>query len=190
MGALVRGLKRDDVRRGHVLAKPNTISMHNHFVAQVRSQFTGQVMVHRSGHGFQVMVRRSGRGSQVGSQFTGQVMHGSQVRSWFTNRVIVHRSCMVHRSGHGLQVRSWLTSKLVFLSSRRVPRFKRACFVSQCICLLRWFLIRSFVLMVCFEWQAFSLRDSVACGCSAGCIGFGCFCLLPSVLRSADSMTY
>lgn len=37
MGALVRGLKRDDVRRGHVLAKPSTISMHNHFVAQVWS---------------------------------------------------------------------------------------------------------------------------------------------------------
>lgn len=35
MAGLVRGLKRDDIRRGHVLAKPNTISMHNHFVAQV-----------------------------------------------------------------------------------------------------------------------------------------------------------
>jgi translation elongation factor EF-Tu-like GTPase len=36
LGALVRGLKRDDVRRGHILAKPGTISMHNHFAAQVR----------------------------------------------------------------------------------------------------------------------------------------------------------
>jgi len=35
LGALVRGLKRDEIRRGHVLAKPGTISMHNHFVAQV-----------------------------------------------------------------------------------------------------------------------------------------------------------
>lgn len=35
LGALVRGLKRDDIRRGHVLAKPGTVSMHNHFAAQV-----------------------------------------------------------------------------------------------------------------------------------------------------------
>lgn len=35
MGALLRGLKREDLRRGQVLAKANTISMHNHFVAQV-----------------------------------------------------------------------------------------------------------------------------------------------------------
>jgi len=35
LGALIRGLKRDEVRRGHILAKPGTISMHNHFTAQV-----------------------------------------------------------------------------------------------------------------------------------------------------------
>lgn len=35
LGALVRGLKRDDLRRGHILAKPGTITMHNHFTAQV-----------------------------------------------------------------------------------------------------------------------------------------------------------
>ena len=35
VGALLRGIKRDDVRRGHVLAKPGTVSMHNHFAAQV-----------------------------------------------------------------------------------------------------------------------------------------------------------
>ena len=35
VGALIRGVKRDDVRRGHILAKPGTISMHNHFQAQV-----------------------------------------------------------------------------------------------------------------------------------------------------------
>jgi len=36
LGALVRSLKRDEIRRGHILAKPGTISMHNHFAAQVR----------------------------------------------------------------------------------------------------------------------------------------------------------
>ena len=35
LGALIRGLKRDELRRGHILAKPGTISMHNHFTAQV-----------------------------------------------------------------------------------------------------------------------------------------------------------
>jgi len=35
VGALVRGIKREDVRRGHVMAKPGTVSMHNHFSAQV-----------------------------------------------------------------------------------------------------------------------------------------------------------
>lgn len=35
VGALIRGVKRDDVRRGHILAKPGTISMHNHFQAQI-----------------------------------------------------------------------------------------------------------------------------------------------------------
>ncbi|ESO10425.1 hypothetical protein HELRODRAFT_186271 [Helobdella robusta] len=35
MGALLRGLKRDELRRGQVLAKPGTITMHNHFGAQV-----------------------------------------------------------------------------------------------------------------------------------------------------------
>jgi len=35
VGALIRGIKRDDVRRGQILAKPGTISMHNHFAAQV-----------------------------------------------------------------------------------------------------------------------------------------------------------
>jgi len=35
VGALVRGIKRDDIRRGHILAKPGTVSMHNHFKAQV-----------------------------------------------------------------------------------------------------------------------------------------------------------
>jgi len=35
MGALLRGIKRDDIRRGHVVAKPGTVSMHNHFAAQV-----------------------------------------------------------------------------------------------------------------------------------------------------------
>jgi len=35
VGALMRGIKREDVRRGHVLAKPGTVSMHNHFAAQV-----------------------------------------------------------------------------------------------------------------------------------------------------------
>ena len=39
VGALIRGVKRDDMRRGHVLAKPGSISMHNHFQAQVSSFF-------------------------------------------------------------------------------------------------------------------------------------------------------
>ena len=125
--------------------------------------------------------------------------HSSQVRSWFTGQdfyVLSVSSFMVHRSGHSSQVRSWFIGQVMvdvqtgvsFLSES--SSLKRACLVFQGVCWLRWFLIRSFVLMVCFEWQAFSLRDFVACGCSAGCIGLGCFCLLPSVLRSADSMTY
>ncbi len=36
MGALLRGLKKEDLRRGQVLAKPGTISAYNHFAAQVR----------------------------------------------------------------------------------------------------------------------------------------------------------
>jgi len=35
VGALLRGLKRDDIRRGYVVAKPGTVSMHNRFAAQV-----------------------------------------------------------------------------------------------------------------------------------------------------------
>jgi len=35
VGALLRGIKRDDIRRGQILAKPGTVSMHNHFTAQV-----------------------------------------------------------------------------------------------------------------------------------------------------------
>jgi len=35
LGALVRSLKRDELRRGQILAKPGTISMHNQFAAQV-----------------------------------------------------------------------------------------------------------------------------------------------------------
>ena len=35
LGALVRGLKRDDVRRGQVLAKAGSLGMYNHFKAQV-----------------------------------------------------------------------------------------------------------------------------------------------------------
>lgn len=35
LGALIRGVKRDDLRRGFVLGKPGSISMHNHFEAQI-----------------------------------------------------------------------------------------------------------------------------------------------------------
>lgn len=35
LGALVRGLKRDDIRRGMVVAKPGTIKQHDRFEAQV-----------------------------------------------------------------------------------------------------------------------------------------------------------
>ena len=35
VGALIRGLKRGDVRRGQVLAKPGSINMCNRFKAQV-----------------------------------------------------------------------------------------------------------------------------------------------------------
>lgn len=35
MGALLRGLKKEDLRRGQVLAKPGTIAAFNHFAAQV-----------------------------------------------------------------------------------------------------------------------------------------------------------
>ncbi len=35
LGALIRGLKRDEVRRGHIVAKPGTVNMFNKFMAQV-----------------------------------------------------------------------------------------------------------------------------------------------------------
>ena len=35
LGALIRGPKRDDIRRGMILAKPGSINMYNHFQAQV-----------------------------------------------------------------------------------------------------------------------------------------------------------
>ena len=35
MGILLRGVKKDDVRRGMVVAKPGTIKQHDHFEAQV-----------------------------------------------------------------------------------------------------------------------------------------------------------
>ena len=35
MGALLRGLKKTDVRRGMILTKPGTLKMHNNFDAQV-----------------------------------------------------------------------------------------------------------------------------------------------------------
>ena len=37
LGALVRGIKRDDVRRGQVLVKPGTVKMHDNIQAQVIS---------------------------------------------------------------------------------------------------------------------------------------------------------
>ena len=35
IGVLLRGVKRDEVRRGQVLAAPKSVSMYNHFAAQV-----------------------------------------------------------------------------------------------------------------------------------------------------------
>ena len=35
MGALIRNIKRDELRRGVVLGKPGTMAMHNHFEAQI-----------------------------------------------------------------------------------------------------------------------------------------------------------
>ncbi|KAL8611297.1 hypothetical protein ACOMHN_013728 [Nucella lapillus] len=35
LGALIRSVKRDELRRGVVMGKPGTISMHNHFEAQI-----------------------------------------------------------------------------------------------------------------------------------------------------------
>ena len=35
IGLLLKGLKKDDVRRGQVVAKPGSVSMHNHYKAQV-----------------------------------------------------------------------------------------------------------------------------------------------------------
>ncbi|XP_041349990.1 elongation factor Tu, mitochondrial-like [Gigantopelta aegis] len=35
LGALIRNIKRDDVRRGYVLAKPGTIGLHNRFETQI-----------------------------------------------------------------------------------------------------------------------------------------------------------
>ena len=35
LGALIKGVKRDEIRRGHVIVKPGTGDMYNHFNAQV-----------------------------------------------------------------------------------------------------------------------------------------------------------
>ena len=35
VGALVRTLKREDIKRGMILSKPGTVNMYNHFNAQV-----------------------------------------------------------------------------------------------------------------------------------------------------------
>ena len=35
MGALLRGIKKGDVKRGMVVTKPGTLKMHNNFDAQV-----------------------------------------------------------------------------------------------------------------------------------------------------------
>lgn len=36
VGILVRGLKREDIQRGQVLAKPGTVKTHKKFLAEVR----------------------------------------------------------------------------------------------------------------------------------------------------------
>ena len=36
MGILLRGVKKDDVRRGMAVAKPGTVKQHDHFEAQVK----------------------------------------------------------------------------------------------------------------------------------------------------------
>ncbi len=36
MGALLRGIKRNDVKRGNILAKPGTVTMYNSFKAKVK----------------------------------------------------------------------------------------------------------------------------------------------------------
>ena len=41
LGALVRGLKREDLRRGLVMAKPGTIQPHQKVEAQVRAPGDG-----------------------------------------------------------------------------------------------------------------------------------------------------
>lgn len=35
LGALIRGVKRDDIRRGMVMCKPGTMKPHDHLEAQV-----------------------------------------------------------------------------------------------------------------------------------------------------------
>jgi len=35
IGLLLKGLKKDEVRRGQVVAKPGSVNMHNHYKAQV-----------------------------------------------------------------------------------------------------------------------------------------------------------
>lgn len=39
LGALIRGVKRNDVRRGMCLCKPNTVNMHNKIEAQVKKNY-------------------------------------------------------------------------------------------------------------------------------------------------------
>jgi translation elongation factor EF-1alpha len=41
LGALVRGIKREDVRRGMVMCKPGSVKAHDHFEAQVIRHIKG-----------------------------------------------------------------------------------------------------------------------------------------------------
>lgn len=43
LGALVRGLKREEVKRGMVLCAPGTVKSHTKFEAQVTSVYPGHV---------------------------------------------------------------------------------------------------------------------------------------------------
>lgn len=45
LGALVRGLKREEVKRGMVLCAPGTVKSHTKFEAQVTSIYSGHVAV-------------------------------------------------------------------------------------------------------------------------------------------------
>lgn len=99
MGALVRGLKREDVRRGMVMCKPGSIQPHQKIKAQVgeisnhKHQFSSPVLLYKPINDFNSL--SSGlRPEQRGGRQTQAVLHK------------LHADHVLSHLGHGLYSRA------------------------------------------------------------------------------------